>query len=131
MNNKKLSEVEEKRQTEIYKSLLSCFRYGRANAIKSKDLEKYFKLNRRELQLMIENIRKSGVCLCADNAGYYFAENTDELERYIKRVEAMAKNTFRNLQSAKTELKRMNEAEQINFEKIGGDIHAKEKADTD
>lgn len=98
-----------KSEVEIYKSLLACFRYGKANAIKSKDLERMNNINTRQLRKMVELIRRNGVCVCSDEAGYYRPENKTELERYIKRVEATAKSTFYTLRTAKSELQRFEE----------------------
>ena len=106
-NNIKLPEEIKTRQTALYKSLLACFRYGRANAIHLNDLQRYSGLNSRALRKMIELIRRDGVCICSDETGYYRPENAEELEKYIKRVEATAKSTFYTLRTSKLELARM------------------------
>lgn len=106
-NNIKLPEAEKVRQTALYKSILACFSYGRANAIHLHDLQRYSELDSRRLRKIIELIRRDGVCICSDEAGYYRPENAAELEKYIKRVEATAKSTFYTLKTAKIELAKM------------------------
>lgn len=107
-DNKRLTKDEAaQHQTELYKTVLSCFRYGRANAVHMKDLERYSQLDNRRLRKIIELIRRDGVCVCADESGYYLPETAAELEKYITRVEATAKSTFFTLKTAKTELAKM------------------------
>ena len=110
-NNIRLPEAEKARQTALYKSVVACFRYGRANAVHMNDLQRYSGLDNRRLRKMIELIRRDGVCICADEAGYYRPETAEELEKYIKRVEATAKSTFYTLRTAKNELAKMRHEE--------------------
>ena len=102
--------------TDLYKSVLSCFRYGRANAVHLKELERLNNLDSRTMRKIIELIRREGVCICSDNAGYYYPETAEEVARYIKRVEATAKSTFITLRTAKAELAKMNNSEQISID---------------
>lgn len=107
------------RDSELYKSVLACFKYGRANAIHSEDLQRFSGLDTRQLRRIVELIRRDGVCVCADNAGYYLPETAAELERYIRRVEATAKSTYFTLKTAKAELAKMNSAEQVIIDGYG------------
>lgn len=93
----------------IYKSVLSCFRYGRANAIHQKQLQKLTSLDSRQLRKIIELIRRNGVCVVSDNNGYYLPETREELEQYIRRTEKMARSIFFTLQTAKKALKSIDE----------------------
>lgn len=129
--NKESLQKEKDRQTAVYQSVLSCFKYGRANAIHMKDLQRYSGLDNRRLRKVIELIRRDGVCVCSDEAGYYLPETAAELEKYIKRVERTAKSTFFTLKTARTELAKMNNAEQISVDEIGGEKYVKEETDTD
>lgn len=121
-NNIKLPEAEKTRQTALYKSLLACFCYGKANAIHLHDLQRYSGLDSRRLRKIIELIRRDGVCVCSDEAGYYRPETAEELEKYIKRVEATAKSTFYTLKTAKAELAKMQneEPKQLSISDIMG-----------
>lgn len=116
--NKESLQKEKDRQTAVYQSVLSCFKYGRANAIHMKDLQRYSGLDNRRLRKIIELIRRDGVCVCSDEAGYYLPETAAELEKYIKRVERTAKSTFFTLKTARTELAKMNNAKQMSIEEI-------------
>lgn len=120
MGNIIASESEiKKHQTEMYYLVLSCFKYGRANAIHMKDLQRYSGLDNRRLRKVIEFIRRDGICVCSDDAGYYLPETAAELERYIRRVEATAKSTYFTLKTAKAELAKMNSAEQVIIDGYG------------
>ena len=105
----------------MYYLVLSCFKHGRVNAIHLSDLQRYSRLDNRALRKIIELIRRDGICVCSDDAGYYLPETAAELERYIRRVEATAKSTFYTLQTAKKELAKMNAAEQTVISGFDGD----------
>ena len=123
-NNIKLPEAEKARQTALYKSLLACFRYGKANAVHLNDLKRYAELDGRRLRKMIELLRRDGICICSDEAGYYRPETAEELESYIKIVEATAKSTFYTLRTAKAELAKMQnqEPQQLTISEIINNI---------
>lgn len=122
MDGNIMTEAEAKEQrSEMYRVVLSCFRYGRANAIHLHDLQRYSGLNNRALRKVIELIRRDGVCVCSDEAGYYLPETAVELEKYIRRVEKTAKSTFFTLKTAKAELKKMNNAQQLTVDEISVD----------
>lgn len=109
---------EKDRQTAVYQSILSCFKYGRANAIHLHNLQRYSGLDNRRLRKIIELIRRDGVCVCSDEAGYYLPETAAELEKYIKRVERTAKSTFFTLETAKHELAKMDTVEQMTIDEV-------------
>lgn len=109
---------EKDRQTAVYQSILSCFKYGRANAIHLHNLRRYSGLDNRRLRKIIELIRRDGVCVCSDEAGYYLPETAAELEKYIKRVERTAKSTFFTLETAKHELAKMDTVEQMTIDEV-------------
>ncbi len=120
--NKKTFQLEaQQKQTELYKRILSCFRYGRANAIHLHELERLSGLDSRSLRKIIELMRRNGECICSDETGYYRPETLSELEKYIKRVEATAKSLFYTLKTARAEFKKMGgvEYEQMSFDEIG------------
>lgn len=121
MNNNEPRQTEKRSQTELYRDILACFKYGRANAVHLKELELLTGLNSRALRLIIERIRRDGNTICADENGYYLPETIAELEKYIHRAEAMAKSTFYTLRTARKELEKMRNAgyEQISIDEIG------------
>lgn len=100
--------------TDIYKKVLSCFGYGRRNAMHMRQLAKLNQLSERELRKVIEIIRRSGICVVSDNSGYYFPETREEIESYIKRMERMAKSTFYTIKAARNELERIDKNDFVN-----------------
>ena len=98
-----------------YSLVLSHFRKGRENGIHLQELEKITRLDNRTLRKVIESIRRSGVCVCSDENGYYLPANADELERYIKRVNKTARSTFFTLQTARNELEKIQINKQLSL----------------
>lgn len=106
--------------TNTYSLVFSHFRKGKGNGIHLQELEKITGLDNRALRKVIESIRRSGVCVCSDENGYYLPANVNELERYIKRVSKTARSTFFTLQTARNELEKMQIDKQLSlFSKDG------------
>lgn len=81
--------------------------YGRNNAIPWRDL--VFRLgfkSKRELQKQIELERKCGYVILADfsGRGYFRSKEPDDLKRFIRTMEAKARNTRIAIISAEREL---------------------------
>lgn len=85
---------------------------GKENAISWQELVNLLSVNsRRELYRLIENERKNGTVILSDyNGGYYIPdsktpEGREEIEKFINKFSAMAKNIFGDLKGARAALK--------------------------
>lgn len=90
---------------EPYCTILSVLRYGKENALSRCEIVKRIKINEREVRKAVEVIRRSGVCILSDTAGYYFPGDRLEVERYIRRTERTARSHFYTLRAAKKALR--------------------------
>lgn len=52
---------------------------GKENAIHSKELEKLFLLDGRNIRRKISALRQDGFPICSDETGYYYADNQKEI----------------------------------------------------
>ena len=73
------------KEKEIYDYLIKNHK-GKSNAIHSKDLEKHFKICPRTVRTYINSLRKSGLPICSDDAGYWVATNPKEVNKTVKRL---------------------------------------------
>lgn len=81
--------------------------YGRNNAIPWRDLALRLGFKtKRELQKQIESERKCGYVILTDftGKGYFRSEEPDDLKRFIRTMEAKARNTRIAIISAEREL---------------------------
>ena len=81
--------------------------YGRNNAIPWRDLALRLGFKtKRELQKQIESERKCGYVILTDftGKGYFRSEEPDDLKRFIRTMEAKARNTRNAIISAEREL---------------------------
>ena len=74
---------------------------GEDNALKMSVLMELTGLSRRELYKMFEQERKNGTVICATNSGYFLPATTDELQSYIRRVQARLRAESIALHSAR------------------------------
>lgn len=91
--------------TDIEKKLLSVIGKGEANAVTQKRITALTGLPPRETRLILARLRKSGIVICSGNRGRFFPETVDELEHYVKRIEADVKNQCMALAPARRLLK--------------------------
>lgn len=80
---------------------------GRQNAVASADLAEIVGCKSvRELQKMIERERRSGAVILSDThgGGYYLSDDPAELRRFVRTLNARAKNTLRAAESAQMAL---------------------------
>lgn len=89
---------------EPYCTILSTLKTGKRNAVKKRELVRITELDERVFRKAIETLRRAGVCIISDAAGYYYPENRREIECYIRRVERTAKSHFYTLRAAKNAL---------------------------
>lgn len=81
--------------------------YGRTNAIPSKTLAESLGFRSvRELQKAVESERAAGAVILCDSqgAGYYLSDNPGELRRFVRTLNARARNTIRAAESAQRAL---------------------------
>lgn len=82
-------------------------RYGRDNAIPSKDLANALGFQTvRDLQKQIERERAAGAVILSDchGGGYYLSNDPEELLRFTRTLNARARNTIKAAQSAQRAL---------------------------
>ena len=58
---------------------------GKENAIHSKELEKLFLLDGRNIRRKISALRQDGFPICSDETGYYYADNQKEINTTVYR----------------------------------------------
>ena len=95
--------------TDIEKKLLSVIGHGEENAVTQQRITSLTDLPSRETRLILERLRKSGIVVCAGNRGRFFPETLDELEHYVKRIQANVRNQCRALAPARRLLKEWRE----------------------
>ena len=61
---------------------------GEESAIHSRELEKVFAVTGSKLRFAINQLRSQGCPICSSDAGYYFADTQNEIERTIQRLNA-------------------------------------------
>lgn len=59
---------------------------GKANAIKSKDLQKVMGVGGERLRGMVNQLRFAGVPICSGAVGYWYAENNDEVRETLQHM---------------------------------------------
>lgn len=91
--------------TDIEKELLSVIGHGEKNAITQREITKLTGIQPRDTRLILERLRKSGIIVCAGNRGRFFPETLDELEHYVKRIQANVRNQCIALAPARRLLK--------------------------
>lgn len=59
---------------------------GRDNAVHSKELERLFLTDGRNLRRKISSLRQDGYPICSDENGYYYADNQKEINQTVSRL---------------------------------------------
>lgn len=62
---------------------------GKANAIHSQDLQRLFSIDGRNLRRKISSLRQDGIPICSDEDGYYYADNQQEINKTVRRLNGM------------------------------------------
>lgn len=65
---------------------LQHYHTGKENAVFSKDLERMFKIDGRNIRRKISSLRQDGYPICSDETGYYFASNQQEINDTVSRL---------------------------------------------
>lgn len=72
--------------------ILAVIGTGEENAVTSRQIQRAFGVNQRELRKIVEKCRKSGVFILASDQGYFYPASKDELQRFIRRESNRVKN---------------------------------------
>ena len=59
---------------------------GKDKAVHSKELEKLFLVDGRNLRRKISSLRQDGVPICSDASGYYYAGSQEEINSTVCRL---------------------------------------------
>ncbi len=59
---------------------------GKDKAVLSRELERLFCIDGRNLRRKISALRKDGVPICSDETGYYYADNQQEINQTVCRM---------------------------------------------
>lgn len=59
---------------------------GRERAVHSKELQIIFKLDGRSIRRIISSLRQDGHPICSDESGYYYADNQQEINNTVARL---------------------------------------------
>lgn len=59
---------------------------GKEKTIHSKELEKLFMLDGRNIRRKISSLRQDGFPICSDESGYYYADNQKEINNTVCRL---------------------------------------------
>lgn len=94
---------------EPYKTIISVIGTGEQNAIHLKEIIKLTKISNRLVRKYIEDLRRSGAVIIANDKGYFFPGTDAELKKYIRQEESRAKSIFFTLKSARRYLKGLGE----------------------
>lgn len=65
---------------------------GKGNAIHSKELEKLFMLDGRNIRRKISSLRQDGFPICSDESGYYYADNQKEINNTVCRLNELCEH---------------------------------------
>ena len=59
---------------------------GKSKAVYSRELQRLFCIDGRNLRRKISSLRKDGFPICSDETGYYYADNQKEINATICRM---------------------------------------------
>ena len=65
---------------------LRIYHIGRRNAVHSRALEDMFELDGRNIRRKISALRQDGFPICSDESGYYYADNQEEINNTVGRL---------------------------------------------
>lgn len=63
---------------------------GSRNSIHSRELQRMFQIDGRNLRRKINRLRQDGVPICSDNTGYYYAETEKEVRDTVFRLNELS-----------------------------------------
>ena len=59
---------------------------GKSKAVYSRELQRLFCIDGRNLRRKISSLRREGVPICSDETGYYYADNQKEINATVCRM---------------------------------------------
>ena len=62
---------------------------GKERAVYSRELQRLFSIDGRNLRRKISSLRKDGFPICSDESGYYYAKNQREINGTVCRMNEM------------------------------------------
>ena len=62
---------------------------GKGKAVHSYTLERLFQIDGRTLRRRISKLRQAGHPICSDASGYYYADNQNEINRTVSRLNTL------------------------------------------
>lgn len=65
---------------------LKKYHTGRENAVYSRELQRLFSIDGRNLRRKISSLRQDGYPICSDESGYYYADNQKEINATVARL---------------------------------------------
>lgn len=65
---------------------LRQYHTGIGNAVYSRELERLFSIDGRNLRRKISALRMDGVPICSGDTGYYFADSQEEINATVSRL---------------------------------------------
>ena len=65
---------------------LKKYHTGKSKAVYSRELQRLFCIDGRNLRRKISNLRREGVPICSDETGYYYADNQKEINATVCRM---------------------------------------------
>lgn len=68
---------------------LHKYHTGRERAVHSNELQELFDLNPRTLRRHVNRLRQEGFPICSDETGYYYADNQQEINNTVCRLNGL------------------------------------------
>ena len=78
--------VDKKSAIHIY---LKEYHKGKEKAIHSKELQRIFSTDGRDIRRKVSSLRQDGIPICSDEDGYYYAYNQQEINKTVCRLNGM------------------------------------------
>ena len=69
---------------------LKEYHTGSSKSIHSRELQRLFQIDGRNLRRKINRLRQDGVPICSDNTGYYYAETQNEIRDTVFRLNELS-----------------------------------------
>lgn len=63
---------------------------GSHKSIHSRELQRLFQIDGRNLRRKINRLRQDGISICSDNTGYYYAETEQEVRDTVFRLNELS-----------------------------------------
>lgn len=70
-------------------NFLREFHTGKEKAVCSKELQRIFSLDGRNIRRKVSKLRQAGYPICSDETGYYYADNQTEINATIGRLNGL------------------------------------------